>query len=130
MFYFYFLGHQDGERAENGPKWQNILSVIPYILEIIHHMIFIYGSQMSFMVHKCKRIISPGIFFIFSKGQFRASLGGKRAKNGPKYQKNSVSLSLYLRNRSSYACDFWYTWVKWYLQQFFSFFQKFYFLTF
>ena len=87
MFYFYFLGHQDGERAENGPKWQNILSVTPYILEIIHHMIFIYGSQVSFMVHKCKRIISPGIFFIFSKGQFPASSGGKRAKNGPKYQK-------------------------------------------
>ena len=87
MFYFYFLGHQDGERAENGPKWQNILSVTPYILEIIHHMIFIYGSQVSIMVHKCKRIISPGIFFIFSKGQFPASSGGKRAKNGPKYQK-------------------------------------------
>ena len=34
-------------------------------------------------------------------------------------------LTSYLRNCTSYDCGFWYTCVKWwYLQQFFSFFQK------
>ena len=41
----------------------------------------------SFMVHMCKRIISSGIFFIYSKFWFLGSLGGKMAKNGPKGQK-------------------------------------------
>ena len=47
---------------------------------------------------------------------------GKRAKNGPKWQKIlSVSLCI-LRNRTPYDCEFWYTCVKWfYLQQFFIF---------
>ena len=46
-------------------------------------------------------------------------------KNGPKGQKN-LSVSLYLRNRTSYDdFGFWYTWfVKWYLQEFFHFFQN------
>ena len=47
------------------------------------------------------------------------------AKNGPKVQKN-LSVSLYLRNRTSYDdFGFRYTWyVKWYLQEFFNFFQN------
>ena len=52
--------------------------------------------------------------------------GGKRAKNGPKWQKimsHFVSQELYL-----IWLSFWYTSVKWwYLQQIFSFFQKSYF---
>ena len=47
---------------------------------------------------------------------------GQRAKSGPEWQKN-LSVSLYLRNRTSYNCDFWYTCVKWYLQQILSFFK-------
>ena len=43
---------------------------------------------------------------------------GKTMKNGPKWQK-IICLILYLRNCTSYDCDFWYTFVKWYLQQFF-----------
>ena len=42
----------------------------------------------------------------------------------PKMIKNSVCLSPYPRNRTSYDCDFCYTCVKWwYLQQIFSFFK-------
>ena len=77
-----------------------------------------------------KRIISPGIFciFLFSKFWFLGSLGwgegGKKAKNGSKWQKNCVCLMPYLRNHTLYDCDFWYTCVKWwYLQQIFSFFK-------
>ena len=44
----------------------------------------------------------------------------KMAQNDKKF-----CLTLYLRNCTSYDCGFWYTCVKWwYLQQFFSFFQK------
>ena len=39
------------------------------------------------MVHLCKMIISPDMFFIFSKFNFFGLLGGKGAKNGPKRQK-------------------------------------------
>ena len=40
--------------------------------------------------------------------------------------KNSVCLTLYLRNHTSYDCEFWYLCVKWwYLQQIFSCFKNF-----
>ena len=64
-----------------------------------------FRNQISYDLHlwyTCmfKRIISPGIFFIFfvSKLWFSGSLGGgggERAKNGPKWQKIlSVSLCI------------------------------------
>ena len=46
-----------------------------------------YIIWFSFMVHMCKMIISKGIFKIFSKFWFSRLLGGKRAKNSPKWQK-------------------------------------------
>ena len=75
------------------------------------HLIFQepYIIWSSFMVHMMyKRIISPGIVFIFfSKFRFSGSLGvGKRAKKWPKMTKYSVCLTLYLRNRTSYDYDF------------------------
>ena len=46
------------------------------------------------------------------------SENGKRARN-------SVCLTLHLRNRTSYDCDFWCTCVKsWHIQQLFSFFKS------
>ena len=58
------------------------------------------------MVLMCK-MISPGVFFIFSKFWFSKLLGGTRAKNGPKLPKilsHLVSQELYL-----IYCGFWYT---------------------
>ena len=69
-------------------------------------------EQMSFVVYKCKKMISTGVFFIFYKLIFQ-SVRGKRAKNSPKWQKNSVCHALYLRNHTLYDCDFWYRCVKW-----------------
>ena len=46
-----------------------------------------YITCLSFMVHLCKMIICPGDFFIFSSFWFLGLLGGKRGKNGPKWQK-------------------------------------------
>ena len=79
----------------------------------------------------CKMMTSPGAFFIFSKFCFLGCWRGKRAKNGPKWQKKYVSLTRYLRNCTPYDCNFWYSFVKWwYLQWFFSFFSKFWFFRF
>ena len=67
-----------------------------------------------------------GLFLIFFKFSCFRLLGGKRAKDGPRWQKNSGCTS-YLRNHISYDCHLWYTWVKWYLQDVFFFFSKFWF---
>ena len=78
---------------------------------------------LSFMAHLCKMIV-PVFFFIFSKFRFFWLLGGKRTRNGPKWQKIlSTSLDI-IRNYTSYDCHLWCTCVKWwYLQQIFSFFK-------
>ena len=54
-----------------------------------------------FLVHLCKMMIFPCIFFIFSKFWFFVLLGGKRAKNNVKLP-ISVCFALYLRNCRSY----------------------------
>ena len=38
-------------------------------------------------LHICKMIIYSEVFFIFSKFWFSGSIGGRRAKHGPKWQK-------------------------------------------
>ena len=49
---------------------------------------------LSFVVHKCK-MISPGVFLIFSKFWFFGLLGESNGKNGPKWQK-TLSFALYI----------------------------------
>ena len=51
-------------------------------------------SWLSFVVHKNKMIISPGIFFIISKFWFFGLLGGWMGKKWPKMTKKSVSLCI------------------------------------
>ena len=40
------FGVVSGQHAKNGPKWQKILPVVPYISGTIYHMIFIYGTHV------------------------------------------------------------------------------------
>ena len=83
-----------------------------------------YIIWLSFMVHMCKMIISPGLVFIFSKFSFFKLSGGYKDKNWSKMTKNSVCCTPYLRNCTSYDCHLWYTFVKWsYPQVFFHFFK-------
>ena len=63
-------------------------------------------------------------FFIFSKFCFFGLLGGKRAKNSPKWE---ITIASVMHHTSAALTssdhNFWYTYVKWqYLQVFFSFF--------
>ena len=102
---FSFSGSIAGKRTKNDPNWQKLLSVRLNISRTIHHMIAIYGAQ-------CKMIISLGIFFIFLKLWLTGSLGGLKIKKWPKKTKKTGCLTLYLRNRTSYDCDFWYTYVN------------------
>ena len=76
-----------------------------------------------------KRITSPVIFFIYFQNLVFRVIGGMevrvevvKAQKWSTRTKYFVCLTPYLKNRTSYDCDFWYTCVKWwYLQQIFSF---------
>ena len=70
-----------------------------------------YIIWSSFLVWKCKMIISSGVFFIFSKFWFFRLLGRLKGKKCPKMTKNSVCHALYLRNCTSYDLHLWYTCV-------------------
>ena len=63
--------------------------------------------------HMYKMIIYPSVFSIFSKFWYLGLLGGKRAKNGPKWQKEYVCHAQYLRNHTLFDCHLWFTSVKW-----------------
>ena len=76
-----------------------------------------------FLVHLCKMMISPGVFFIFVKFWFFGLLGGKKGKKWPKIKNKYICHMPYLRNSTAYDHAFCYTIVKWwYLQVVFSFF--------
>ena len=79
-----------------------------------------------FMVLMCKMIISPVVFFIFSKFWFFGLLGGWKGKKLPKMTKNFTLCTLYFRNHTLYDLDLWCTCVKGsYIQVFFTFFANF-----
>ena len=122
MLIFWFSRLSRGWKGKRIPKCQKKFSVAPYISGTIYHMIFINGT------HVCTNVQYLQVLF-FSKFWYLGSLGGwgwgcKRTKNGPKWQKNFVCLTPYLRNCTSYDCKFWGTCLKWsYLQHIFSFFK-------
>ena len=83
--------------SKNGAKWQKNICHTPYLRKHI--------SWLSFMVHICKMIISPGSFLIIWKFWFFSLSGGKRAKKCSKMT-NIVCHAPYLNNHTSY--DLWY----------------------
>ena len=71
-------------------------------------------------------IISQDVFFSFSKCWFFWVVRGVKVQKTVQNDKKSfVHHTSYLRNHTSYDCHLQYTYVKWYLQAFFSFFQNF-----
>ena len=88
MTFWVVMGLKQQKMVQNDKKilLLHTISQEPYII------------WLSFMVHMCKMIISPGVFFSFSKFWFSRLLGGeggrggegeggKMAKNSPKWQK-------------------------------------------
>ena len=73
---FDFLDFHGGKRGKNGPKWEKTLSLFisqePYI-------------RLSFMVHLCKMIITPGGFLSFFQNfDFWGVKGQKMVQNDKK----------------------------------------------
>ena len=119
MLKFWF-SRLPGLKGQNWPK----------ILRISVCGTLYFRKHISYDLHlwyicMYKRIIYPDIFFIFFKILIFRII--RRREGGIKWQKmtqNDKNFCLYLRNRTSYDCDFWWTCVKWlYLQQSFSCFK-------
>ena len=99
VFFFQFFSFSGWK----GSKW-------PKMTKISVCGTLYFRSHVSYLHlwYTCmyKNIISPAIFFIFFKilifGIIRGN--GKRAKNGPKWQK-ILCLASYFRNHTSYDCD-------------------------
>ena len=124
-----------GKRAKNNPKWQKKSVCCTWYLK--NHKPYIIW--LSFVVHKCKIIISPGVFFYFSRFLFFVLLGGSKGK---KWQ-NDIKLcpqetisgtvshccTPYLSKHTSFDRVFcWASLNWWHLQKLFPFFQNFGFL--
>ena len=71
----------------------------------------VYIIWLWFLVHMCKMMISPAIFFILYKFWCFRFLGGQKGKNDPKLP-ISVCHALYPRDCRSYHQYFWHTGVK------------------
>ena len=111
-------------RSGKGKKWPKMSKIsVCCTFYFRNHILYDLHLWYTYMY---KRIISPGIFFLFFKILVFSIIRGwgKRAKNGPKCQKFFVCVTPYLKNLTLYDCDFWCTCVKWgYLQEIFSFFK-------
>ena len=107
-----------------GVKGQKIVKMTKKCLSCsISQELYIW---LSFMVHKCKMIISLGMFFHFLKILIFGLLGGSKGKKWPKITKNYICRTPYLMKHTSYDCDLWYRSAKWWhLQMLFSFSQIF-----
>ena len=95
-----------GDKGQKWQKWQKTLSVVPYISGTIHHMSHLISQEpyiwSSFMVHMCKRIISPGFLSAVPTSIchfFCLSVHPSVTHNN-------------LRYRTSCVHNFWYTYVK------------------
>ena len=92
-------------KVKNNLKWQKIM-----LFSISQETDIIWSS---FVGHKCKMIISPGVFFLifFKILIFWVVRRAKRWK-WPKMTKSSVVCTLYLRDHTSYDLELWCTCVK------------------
>ena len=66
---------------------------------------------LSFMVHMCKMIISPGVFFNFKILIFQVVRGLKGQKMTQNVENFCFFCTLYFRNHISHDLYLWYTWM-------------------
>ena len=112
FFQFLIFEAHSGVKGQKMTQNDRKLCVEPISQEV-------YTIWLWFLVHIYKMMTSSYAFSFFQNFDFLGCLGVKRPKNGPKGQ--NLSVSLCLRNHTSNDCGFWYTCVKWYLQQFLIF---------
>ena len=94
----------------------------------LRNHIYIIWSWL--MVHMCKRIISPGTFYIFFNFYILGSVVGYKSKKWPKMTK-IMSVTPYLSKHTLFDCAFCGTSLKWcdISRFFYHFFQNFGFLA-
>ena len=81
------MGCEVGKREKYGPKWQKIMSGVPYLRN--------HASYDRHLWYACVKLQYLQMFgFIFSKFWFSGLWGGKRAKSGLKSQKICLSHSI------------------------------------
>ena len=86
--YFHFSGSDGGKRAIKSPKWE-----VTILLHAISQEQYSLWSWV--LVHLCKMMISPGVFFIFCYFHFLGSQRGKRGpKKWPKMTKKHLSVAV------------------------------------
>ena len=69
-------------------------------------------ENSKFLVHLCKMMISPSIFFHFFKILIFGIVSGLKGQKIPKMPQNSVCRASYRRNHLLYDCHLWYTSVN------------------
>ena len=112
---FWFSGSIGAKRAKNGPEWQKIMSVMPCISGIIHHVIVNCGANVwNVNITRSFFHVKILIFQVFK---------GLKGKKGPKWRR---FLSVHLGNHISYDLHPWYKRII-YPGIFFHFFSKFWF---
>ena len=85
---------------EKGKKWPRVTKKF-CLLHVISQEPYIIW--LSFMVHLCKMMMSPGVFFtILIPWAVRS-----------KTRKNSVCCAPYFRNHTLHDFDLWYSCVEW-----------------
>ena len=100
FFLLYIFGFSRQLGREKGKKW-------PQMTKTFCPLHFIYQEPyiiwLSFMVHLCKMMMSPGVFFtILIPWAVRS-----------KTRKNSVCCAPYFRNHTLHDFDLWYSCVEW-----------------
>ena len=117
-------------KSKNGPRWQNIMFVVPYIsANTKSYDLHLWYTSVK--ISRCKNLTSVKIILFHLVSEyirvyhFVGYLWGKRAKNGRKWKKIML---VTLREHISYDHDFWCTCVKgWDFQVLFFIFSKFWF---
>ena len=79
----------------------NVQKMTKKILPVALHISGTIHQWLSFVVQLCKKIISPGGFFTFSKFWFSGLLGGWKCKKWSKMRANYVFHAPYLRNHKN-----------------------------
>ena len=70
-------------------------------------------TRSSFLIHKCKMIISLGFFFsFFFLILILGLLGGSQGKKWSKITKTSIHRFFYLKNYPSHSLNLWYACAK------------------
>ena len=95
---------------------------------LIYFPISFLGGLPASICHFFNPSIRPSICLSVHRAQYFRNCTSRDHYFHSTMTKNSVRQTPYPRNHTSYDCHLWYTCVKWYLHDFFSFFQNFDFL--